>query len=302
MKITKKIVGILLACLMLLSSLSVGVFAAAGDQDNPIDAQTKWFGYGVDTYLLNPTIAAGATNGMWYTLTANKAGVLFLEHSYKNVDYTVHITLNGVTYEGGCVDGEPYNRPIVTAPIQVGDVATIQVLTKDAAAGTVYASMNVIAGDVDDPIKVKSNGLNVMVGAGQTLYFQDDSLNAIYATMGLLVDGNVADTTFYTVSKNSESGNVVQKAVTDSDNDGTIEAKLGGSLGGAGVPAVKPCWAIENHSNEDRAYTLTIVSAAHECNYDARDDVDCNTCGAIREVPIFCSHNYNNACDTVCTL
>ena len=301
MKNAKKMAGILLACLMLLSSLSMGVCAAAGDQDNPINAETKWFGYGVDTYLLNPTISAGATNGMWYTLTAKNAGVLFLEHSYKNVDYTIYITLNGVTYEGGCVNGEPYNRPIVTAPMKAGDVATIQVLTKDAAAGTVYASMNVIAGDVDDPIKVKSNGLDVVVGAGQTLYFQDDSLNAIYATMGLLVEGNVANTTFYTVSKNSESGTVVKKAVTDSDNDGTIEAKLGGSLGGAGVPAVKPGWAIENKSSEDRAYTLTIVDAAHECNWDDNTDTDCNTCGAVREIPT-CDHKYATKCDTVCTL
>ena len=302
MKTIKRILSIALSCLMLMGMLSVGVFAETGSRDNPIDATTKWFGYGVDTYLLNPTIAAGATDGIWYTLTAENAGVLSLEHSFKNVDYTIYITLNGVTYEGGCVDGEPYNRPIVTAPVRIGDVATIQMVTKDAAAGTVYASMNIIAGDVDNAIKVKSNGLDVVVGAGETLYFQDDSLNAIYATMGLLVKGNVTDTTFYTVAKNSESGNVVKKAVTDSDNDGTIEAKLGGSLGGAGVPAVKPGWAIENNSNEDRYYTLTIVDDAHECVYDDNSDTDCNTCGAIREIVPSCAHQYANQCAAQCTL
>ena len=298
MKLTKRILSILMVCLMLTGMLSIGVFAA-GTQEDPIDASTKWFGYGVDTYLLNPTIAEGS-NGMWYTLTADKAGVLFLEHSYKNVDYTITITLNGNTYVGGCINGEPYNRPIVTAPIAVGDVATIQVATKNAAAGTVYANMNIVAGDMDTAIKVKTDGLTVVVGAGQTLYFQDDSLNAIYATKGLLVEGNVADTTFYTVAKNSESGAVVKKAIVDSDKDGIIEAKLGGSLGSAGAPPVKPGWAIENGSDQDQQYTLTIADTAHECVYDNDTDTDCNSCGAIRELA--CTHVYDHDYDTLCNL
>lgn len=298
MRKTKKLLGILLSCLMLMSMLTVGVFAA-GTQADPIDAATKWFGYGVDTYLLNPTIAAGS-DGMWYTLTADKEGILFLEHSYKNVDYTIYITLNGVTYEGGCVNGEPYNRPIVTAPTKVGDVATIQIVTKNAAAGTVYASMNVISGDLDNAVKVKSNGLSIVVGAGKTVYFQDDSLNAIYATKGLLVEGNVADTVFYTVTKNSESGSATEKPFTDTDGDGIIEVKLGGSLGGSGAPAVKPAWAIENNSAVDQAYTLTIVDTVHECVYDNDDDVDCNTCGAIREVVLPCEHTYSFELDATC--
>lgn len=298
MKLTKRIFSILMVCLMLSGMLSIGVFAA-GTQEEPIDAATKWFGYGVDTYLLNPTIAEGS-NGLWYTLTADTAGVLFLEHSYKNVDYTITITLNGKTYVGGCVDGEPYNRPIVTAPIAVGDVATIHIATKNAAAGTVYANMNIVTGDVDNAIKVKSDGLTVAVGAGETLYFQDDSLNAIYATKGLLVEGNVADTTLYTVAKNSESGAVVKKAVVDSDRDGVIEAKLGGSLGSAGAPPVKPAWAIENGSDQDQQYTLIIADTAHECVYDDDADVDCNTCGAVRELA--CQHVYDHDFDGLCNL
>ena len=120
MKLTKRILSILMACLMLTGMLSTGVFAA-GTQEDPIDAGTKWFGYGVDTYLLNPSITQGS-DGMWYTLTADKAGVLFLEHSYKNVDYTIYVTVNGMTYEGGCVDGVPYNRPIHPYPVKAGDV------------------------------------------------------------------------------------------------------------------------------------------------------------------------------------
>ena len=154
MKNAKRILSALLACLMLMAAVPFAV-SAAGTQDDPINAADKWFGYGVDTYLLNPTIAEGS-DGTWYTLTADKAGVLVLEHSYKNVDYTIYVTVNGITYEGGSVNGVPYNRPIHTYPVAAGDVATIQIVTKDAAAGTVYANMNVIANSASNAIKVKS--------------------------------------------------------------------------------------------------------------------------------------------------
>ena len=298
MKLTKRILSVLLACFMLMGMLSVGVFAA-GSQDDPIDAATKWFGYGVNTYLLNPSIAAGS-DGMWYTLTAEQAGILALEHKYKNVDYTITITVDGKEYVGGSVDGVIYNGPIMTLPLQVGDVATVAIVTKDAAAGTVYASMNIFAGDVDDTIKVKSEGIDVWVAAGETVYFQDDSLQASYATKGLLIEGNVADTVFYAVTKNAESGNATKKAYTDSDADSIIEATLGGSAGGAGAPPVKPAWAIENNSAEDQCYTLTIVSKAHECVYDDDTDTDCNSCGAIRELA--CQHSYDHDFDAFCNL
>ena len=68
MKNIKRILSILMACILLTMAMPM-VVSAAGSQDDPIDAATKWFGYGVDTYLLNPTIAEG-TDGMWYTLTA----------------------------------------------------------------------------------------------------------------------------------------------------------------------------------------------------------------------------------------
>ncbi len=296
MKNVKRALSILLACLMLMSIMPMAV-AAEGTQDNPINANDKWFGSGVNTYLLNPSIAAGS-DGMWYTLTAEQNGILALEHKYKDVDYTITISINGKDYVGGSVDGVIYNGPIMTLPMKIGDVATIAIVTKDAAAGTVYASMNIISGDEENTIKVKSEGIVVYVAAGETVYFQDDSLQAVYATKGLLVEGDVAKTTFYTVAKNSESGAASKKAVVDSDNDGIIEAKLGGSLGSAGAPPVKPAWAIENSSAMDQVYTLTIVDTAHECVYDNDTDLDCNSCGAVREQPH--THAYDNDFDTMC--
>ena len=293
MKLNKRIMSVLLSCLMLAGMLSAGVYAA-GTQDDPINANDKWFGYGVDCYLLNPTLAAGATDGVWYTLTVDQAGLLFLEHRNKDVDYTITMTVGGVDYVGGCIDGVLYNAPLVSLPVRYGDVATVHVTTKDAAAGTVYASMKVIAGDADDPVTVKSTGIQVSVGAGETVYYQDDSLNAVYATSYVHIAGDVTDTTFYTVARNAESGTASKKAYTDTDGDGIIETKLGGSLGSAGAPPVKPAWAIENASAADRVYTLTLVADAHECDYTAT--AACSTCG--EEMPHV--HEYDHDFDSDC--
>ena len=298
MKNVKRMLGILLARVMLMGVLPLTV-AAEGTRDNPIDAKTKWFGYGVNTYLLNPTIAEGTADGIWYTLTAEEDGILFLEHSYKNVDYTIYVTIGNTVYEGGCVDGVPYNRPIHTYPLAQGDVATIQIVTKDAAAGTVYASMNIIPDTAANSIKVKSADYPIFVGAGEIVYFQDDSLNAIYATQDAVLSGQSIDgVTFYNVM--NTNGNLTLTAANDTDGDGKIELTLGGSEGTAGVPAVKPAWAVENTSNEDKRFTLTLVDGAHECRYDDDADADCNVCGAGREEDQPCEHVYSFDLDTTC--
>lgn len=298
MKNSKRILSVLMTCVLLMMVIPMAVSA-----EDIINANDKWFGYGVDCYLLNPTLEAGDADGLRYELTAEQDGILVLEHSYKDVDYTITVTVNDVTYEGGCVEGEPYNRPIVTAPLKTGDVATINIATAGAAAGTVYASIILTSGDIDNAVKVKSEGIVVCVAAGKTVYFQDDSLNAVYATKGLLVEGDVADTVFYAVSKSAESGASSEKAYTDSDADGVIEATLGGSLGSAGAPPVKPAWAIENNSAVEQMYTLTIVDEAHECVYDDDADTDCNTCGEVRDVgPAACQHVYDHAFDAACNL
>ena len=302
MKNAKRILSILLAALLVMMAVPMAV-SAAGTQDDPIDAADKWFGYGADTYLLNPTIAEGTTDGIWYTLTAANDGILFLEHSYKNVDYTIYVTVNDMIYEGGCVDGVPYNRPIHTYPVKTGDVATVQIVTKDAAAGTVYANMNVIANDASNAIKVKSVNYPIYVSAGQTVYFQDDFLQAEYATKYAILSGSSMDgVTFYNVINNSTNGTFSATPNTDTDGDNTIEVAMGGSAGSAGAPAVKPAWAVENKSAVDKCFTLTLVDEAHECVYDNEDDIDCNTCGAGRVIPSTCEHEYDSDCDADCNL
>jgi len=295
MKTTKKILSILLACAMLVGVVSVGTVA-----EEYINANDKWVGNGLDCYILNPSIPAGDTDGLWYQLNIEQDGLLFLEHKYKDVNYTITMAINGITYEGGAENGVSYNAPLASLPVKTGDVAIINIVTKDAAAGTVYANMKVVAGTADDPIKVKSAGMVAYVAAGQSVYYQDDSLQAVYAASGVLVSGNVADTTFYNVIRNTESGDVSKQSFTDTDGDNVIETVLGGSLGSAGAPPVKPAWAIENKSNEDQVYTITLVNEAHECNWDDYADTDCNTCGAVREVGHIheYDHDYDKDCNT----
>lgn len=303
MKQTKRMIGILLSCLMLMSMLSVGVFAAAGTAEDPINANDKWFGYGVDCFLLNTTLDAGDTDGVWYELTADANGILQLEHSYNNVDYQITAWVNGTEYNA-YEDGN-YLRPIATYPVKKGDVVTIQIIAQDISlGGTVYLNAKIVTGEnsSNQTIKVKSAPATAYIAAGSKVYFQDDSLQAAYAAQYVNVSGDsVEDVIFYTVS-NSSDGRVVEKAFTDSDADGIIELKLGGAPAATGTPAVKPAWAIENNSDEDRCFVLTLADDAHECVYDDDADVDCNTCGEIREIVVACEHEYLYPCDKACMI
>ena len=307
MRKTKKILSILLACAMLMSLLSIGVFAAAGDRDNPINANDKWFGYGADCYLLNPTLAAGDTDGVWYQLTAdaNNKGILQLENRYKDVEYQVTAWVNGVEYKA--YEDGTYYRPIATYPVAAGDVVTIQVVARDTTqGGTVYLNAKFITGaaSISQMVTVKSAPAKLYVAAGKTVYFQDDSLNADFAAQYVNLKGDsVEDVKLYTVVSNANTGVITpQKAYADTDGDGVIETQLGGSEASAGAPAVKPAWAVENNSNEDRCYVLSVVDEAHECVFDDDNDMDCNTCGDARPGASACDHKYATKCDAACSL
>ena len=75
MKNKMRIFSVLLACVMLMGIMPMTV-SAEGTQDNPINANDKWMGYGVDCFLMNTTLEADDADGVWYELTADKAGDL----------------------------------------------------------------------------------------------------------------------------------------------------------------------------------------------------------------------------------
>jgi len=305
MKTTKKILGILLACLMLVGMLSMGVFAAEeGTKENPINANNKWFGFGVNCFLLNPTLTAGDTDGIWYTLTADAAGILQLENKYQNVDYQIYAKVNGQEY--WCYENGAYNMPMTTLPVTIGDVITLQVIAQDTSlGGNVALNAKIVSGENDptQTIKMKSAPAKVYVAAGATVYYQDDTTNAAFAAMGMIVSGDTTDVTAYTVANSSSSSSARETPFTNTDGDGAIEFKLGGAQASTGAPAVKPCWAIENKSNKDKCFVLTLAdNQTHECVYDDNNDADCNTCGAIREIILPCEHAYDSVCDADCNL
>lgn len=291
---TKKILGILLACVMLLGLLPLSVFAAEGDQDTPINANSKWF-QGTSCWLLNPTLKAGDTDGIWYTFTAEKAGILLLEHSPKTAGFAYNATMwvNGVEYQG-YDDNGICNRPIATYPLKTGDVATINICAIDGAADTVYANLLMTSGgnDMTQRIKVKSESFKVYIGAGKTVYYQDDSTQAIYAGKPVTLTGDVENVEVI----------AIKERVSDTDGDGVIEvANIGGSTSGNTV--AKPDWGISNNSDKDLCLTLSVAaSGTHECVYDDDADVDCNTCGAVREIATACQHAYAYDCSKVCSL
>lgn len=294
MKTTKKILSILLSCLMLLSMLTLSVFAAEGDQANPINANDKWFGYGVDCFLMNTTLEANDADGVWYQLTADKAGILHVEHSSTAVEYQITVNVNGKEYLGH--ENGVYNKPVVTLPVAVGDVISIHIIAQDTTlGGLVYCSAKFITGEnnINEMVKLKGANVKIWIAADTTLYLQDDSLQAEYAAMGLKLESSV----------NGEGITVISasKNYTDTDGDGYIELKLAGSAGSAGVPPVKPAFAIENLSGQDAWFILNVTeSTAHECVYDNDTDADCNSCGAVRELA--CNHTYTDNCDADCDL
>ena len=300
MKKTKKILSVLLTCALLLGALSMNV-VAAGTQSNPIDANAKWFGYGVDCYLLNTTLTAGDADGVWYKLIVGEeeGGILQLENgndSNAPVDYQINVAVNGLEYHA--YENGVYNMPIITLPLNPGDEVMIQVIAQDTAqSGTVYLNGKYITGEnnMNQNVKLKSGNMKVWIAAKTTVYFQDDSLQAEYATRGLLLSGsNTGESAV--ISGNQE--------YTDTDGDGLVELKLGGSLGSAGAPAVKPSFAIRNDSDAAAWYVLGLADTAHECIYTDENDADCNSCGAMRDIggSNGCSHEYRYPCDTTCML
>ena len=279
MKLTKRILGILLACMMLMGMLSIGVFAE-GTQENPINANDKWFGYGVDCFLMNTTLEAGDEDGVWYELTADQAGILQLEHKFYDVDYQITVNVNDQEYLG--YEDYIYHTPITTLPVAVGDVISIHVISQDTSVGgAVYMNAKFITGenDPDQTVKLKGANIKVWIANGATVYLQDDSLQAEYAAKGLLLQNSTNSGAGITVI----SGN---KNYTDIDDDGIVELKLGGSAGSAGAPPVKPSFAIVNESGQDAWFQLWVDSEAHECVYSDVFDESCNTCGETRWIDI----------------
>lgn len=280
MKNKMRIFSVLLACVMLMGIMPMTV-SAEGTQDNPINANDKWMGYGVDCFLMNTTLEADDADGVWYELTADKAGILQVEHKYYDVDYQIVVNVNGQEYLG--YESHIYNLPITTLPVAIGDVISIQVIAQDTTqGGTVYCNAKFVTGedDITQNIKLKGTYTKVWVANGATVYFQDDSLNGDYAAKGLWLESQEGvDGEGITVLSGG-------KSYTDTDEDGLVELMLGGAAGAAGAPPVKPSFAITNESGKDAWFRLQVEAEAHECEYAHAFAAACTKCGAERRVDV----------------
>ncbi|MBE6807007.1 MAG: hypothetical protein E7527_03200 [Ruminococcaceae bacterium] len=278
MKKTKKLLSILLTCLMLMSLLSVGAFAAEGTQSNPIVISKTALGE-VSYYFCNTEFAEGQTKGVWYTFIAEEEGIAQLDCTSYEGDFQATLWVNDAEYKYN--DDGIISRPINSLPVNVGDEIVICIEpVAPYLHNYVYANIGFVTGekDIQQLVKFKSAGGVLYIAAGAKLYCQDDSANGVYAQMGLQVSGDSVDG--ISVTSNN-------KIYTDSDLDGAVELKLGGSAGSAGVPPVKPLWVVENNSAEDKKLVLSVTTdTTHECEYDDDTDADCNVCGRIRAIEV----------------
>lgn len=272
MKMTKKILSILLVGAMLACVMPLAV--SAGTQAKPTVISKKALGE-VSYYFCNTEFKEGVTEGQWYTFTAEDSGIIQLECTCYETEFQATVWVNDVAYKYN-TDGV-LTRPINTFPVQPGDEIVICIEpVAPYVYGYVYANVGFVTGesDINQTVKLQSEGGIVHVAAGATVYYQDNTKEGDFAQKGLLVSGNTDGVTVISGTDN----------YTDADADGAVELVLGGSAGGAGSPAVKPSWSIQNASAEDKAFVLTITDSAHECNWDDDADADCNTCGAVRDV------------------
>lgn len=328
MKMSKRILGILLACVMLMCLMPIAA-SAAGTETDPIIVSKTHLGE-LSVYLFNTTLEAGDTDGVWYKFTAedSDAGIMVIDSSAKQetvpegeeapppMEFLITVWVDGVKYQSE-EDGI-FSRPIVPLPLKGGEEVIVHIIAKDTTeSGYIYANAEFKTGASDTTtgtIPLKTANGKVHVAAGATVYFQDSSLQGEFIQKGLLV-ATSADVTI------TNGG----KTFADTDKDGVIEAVLNGAEATAGSPAIKPVFAIANNSNEDLALVLTVADKAevHECTgayscattcgtcgnpvepgehtYDNMDDETCNDCDFVREI-IPCDHEFSGNCDITCDI
>lgn len=118
------------------------------------------------------TAAIPAEGAIYYTLTAEKTGILMVRSDDANNNIMLYNTTRYIvtSYTNG--------RAAEYLQVAVGDVISITVATQDAAADEISFTLSYVSGSEGDPIPV-FGGLSLRVEAGQTLYlsYQRESGN-----------------------------------------------------------------------------------------------------------------------------
>ena len=204
-------------------------------------------------YLMNDSLEAGDTDGIWYQIEAHKDGVMYVDvNCYDEVDYTVNVMIVGSTYQGVNFEG----NPIITYRVKAGDVITIHKYVEgdlygNIPAANILVSATIVDATEDDPVSIKTEEIRVPVASGDTIALLDQSRNGVFCGKGLIVSGYAEAIKLATITVDGVE-------YKDVDGDGTIELNVPGDA------MTRSKIFITNGHEWDIAFTFTVVESAEE--------------------------------------
>lgn len=251
MKKLRKLIAVTFALALLAGVMTVTAFAAEeGTQSNPKIVEP--FTMLDNAYLMNDSLAAGDADGIWYSMTAHRAGILYVEvNCSASVAYDVAVTAGG--YTGLASKGSP----VITYPVQKGDKIIVHKFVKADSSGNYpalsdcYVSGYIVEGDEDYPLNMISTTMDVPVTAGDSVCLTEKNNRVNYYGRALIVSGNAEDIRNTTVRVGSNT-------YTDVDYDGKIELMLPGGY------ESRPTITVVNNGSKNAVYTFQAVDEASE--------------------------------------
>ena len=242
------------------ATVTVGL-PEVGSQGNPqvVEPNTNLAGL----YVMNikeidgTALEAGDQDGRWYSVTATKDGVFYLDVTNSG---TEEVAVKVYTENGGQHTLDDGN-PIITYKVTAGEKILINVYAADwmncPAINNVYISGKVVDGE-KEAVSVKTFPLSVPVTSGETVYIISGDRNYT-GTEGIIISG-------YSEAIALAEVTVAGVVYTDTDGDGTIEFVPGGSNMG------RPAIAITNNHDWDINFTVTMVETAREGYFEPETD------------------------------
>ncbi len=264
MNFFKKALALVVAVLCVLSSMIFVNAAELGTEANPENANDRYFA-AAQSYLINTDLAAGDSDGYWYTFTATGAGILAIDatandaNGAKTEDFQVTVTCKGITYKANDVI---FTRPITPFRVSKNDVVTIHMTANPDANGNypklkIYCNITTSYGNDSSPVLIKStNGFVANVQANKSVVYQDGTNGGLWGAKGIIISS--ADSA--AIGKTEVVVNEV--TYTDKDKDGTIELMLPGDPDAQ--LAAHPIFSVINLSAKDVSYIIRVTDKAEE--------------------------------------
>ena len=261
----KKAVALVVFIAMVFGCFAFNVAAEeAGTYDNPLVASDF---YGM--YLMNNTLEAGDSDGIWYSFSASKAGIISVENSVQDQDgnkiynYQLAVEVNGNTFYA---NDAVFSNPVYTFRVSKGAVVKVGMwMTPDEEGnipyGKMYVSASIVSGIESDPVKVKSpEGFVAPIDANRTVSYLDGSTAGVYTGKGVVLEGDKEVISKTTVMYGSTE-------YTDIDGDGKIEFSFPKAAEGAMI-APHYAFSVTNESAKDAILVFRLTDSAAEGNFE----------------------------------